>query len=427
MKQMIRSLAYQLTRKRICEDALPVREIKLRRNELSFFCLSTNPIISFTHEGQLWYFRECPRILPAEAYWNEAVDRFFDSLDRLTINKECFAQDIPIRISFDEEEISAFRKYIASKRSDRKFQTVMKNSDRIARQVHFSIWENQTYDERFFAAFEMNDLPEACRDIAVYFLWNMRTAACNFRLLHIAKGKQYSFFSASRAVASRIVAEMLDLEHLITPAIWCRLVIDDGQVLFGVISPCAPGCRMIDFALEPTASLQRELLCLNILDAICHQTDHGPNNYNVEVQNNGSCAVCAFDNDNPLTFFPWFSIHSTLSGCAPLVDIRNRIMRPHMDRRLAENLRCLDLAKLRLKLKPYLNELQIAAVNVRICRLNRAIANAQASNPFFLIDRSHWSTDSVLIEMSGQYGQTYLTKSVSVWQSKFTSKERKEN
>lgn len=88
MKQMIRSLAYQLTRKRICEDALPVREIKLRRNELSFFCLSTNPIISFTHEGQLWYFRECPRILPAEAYWNEAVDRFFDSLDRLTINKE---------------------------------------------------------------------------------------------------------------------------------------------------------------------------------------------------------------------------------------------------------------------------------------------------------------------------------------------------
>ena len=411
MKQLIRNLAYQLTRKRIREDSLIVQEITLKREELSLFCLSTNPIISFIHDGQLWYFRECPRILPVNAYWDEMIERFFDSLDLLGISKEHFAQDIPIRISFDDMETACFRQYITRKRHNRRFQNAIRNADRISQKMHFSIWENQTYDTAFFETFALEELPEKCRDIAVYFLWNMRSAAANFRLIHFTRGKRYSFFSASRAVASRVVAEALNQEHLVTPASFCRLVIDKDKVLFGVISPGAPGNRMYDLALEPTASLQRELLCLNILDVICHQTDHSPNNYNVSVEADGNSAVCAFDNDNPQTFFPDFSIRSPLSGCAPVIDGGNQIQRPHMDRSLAETLLRLDPRKLRLLLKPYLNVLQIAAVNTRIRRLNRAIVKTQAQNPGFLIDE--WTMETVAEEITDCSVQTYLKKAVS--------------
>ena len=76
-----------------------------------------------------------------------------------------------------------------------------------------------------------------------------------------------------------------------------------------------------------------------------------------------------------------------------MIDGGNQIQRPHMDRSLAETLLRLDPRKLRLLLKPYLNVLQIAAVNTRIRRLNRAIVKTQAQNPGFLIDE--WTMDTV--------------------------------
>ena len=112
-----RELLYQLTRKRIREDRLPVRDIWIKREELSFFSLSTHSILSFRRDGTLWFFRECPRLLTGEAYWNEAVEAFFDSLDRLHIDRERFAQEIPIRIRFTQEEIAAFRAYLARRRA----------------------------------------------------------------------------------------------------------------------------------------------------------------------------------------------------------------------------------------------------------------------------------------------------------------------
>lgn len=411
MKRLIRSLAYQLTRKWVREDLLEIQEIKVQRNEITFFCLSTNPIITFNQGENQWYFRECPKRLAADCYWERECSRFFDSLDRLDVSKIHFAQEIPIRISFNDSEIYLFRSYITEKGRNRHFQQTLRNADRIAKRVHFSIWEKQAYDRHFFASFHMEDIPESCMDIGVYFLWNMRTVASNFRLRGIVRSSRYSFFAASKAAATQVVARQLHLTHLITPVSWCHLVVDDGEELFGVLSPRAPGSRMLDTALEPTPSLQRELICLNVLDVICHQPDHGPNNYNVATDGDGNCVVCAFDNDNPQTFFPVISIRGSLSGCKPLVDWKNRVQRPFMDRKLAENLQELNLKELRLMLKPYLNALQIAALNVRIRRINRAISKTEKTNSDFLKNASDWNTKSLAEEMSGEYARTYLTSS----------------
>jgi len=406
----IRNLAYGLTRKRVRESSLAVCEINLKREDIAVFSLSTNTILSFSHEGQTWYFRECPRILPAQAYWENAIKAFFDSLDRVKINKAHFSQEIPIRIAFRDGEKEAFRSYIASKRTDRPFHKMLKQADIIAQRVHFSIWENQTYDDRFFQTFGLFDLPECCRDIAVFFLWNMRAAAGNFRLMRIVRGEQHSFFSAVKAIASRIVAEELNLAHLITPTQWCRLILDHDMVLFGVISASAPGGRMIDTEVPLTGSLQRELLCLNVLDVICNQPDHGPNNYNVAVQKDGEISVCAFDNDNPKTFFPQFSVCHSLAGAAQLVGKNHEILRPYMDRELAVTLQNLDEKKLSRRLKPYLNGLQIAAVRYRLRGITKAIEQSQKRRPDVLLDADGWNPQTIAEEMSGTYGQTYLTK-----------------
>ena len=53
MKAFLRTAAYALTRKRINEDKLDIIRISVREDRLSYFSLSTNPIISFEYEGKL--------------------------------------------------------------------------------------------------------------------------------------------------------------------------------------------------------------------------------------------------------------------------------------------------------------------------------------------------------------------------------------
>lgn len=413
LKNLIRTMAFWLTRKRICEESFDVKEIRLSHSELSFFCLSTNQIISFQHDGKRWFFRECPKIQPTCTYIKEAYFNFFKYIDRMEIDKQIFLQEIPIRTSFDKHEIKLFKDCIDEKMNTERFQKLLSNADRIYDKIHFSIWDNNIAADALFETFELQDIPKDCKDIAIYFLWNMRAVAKRYRMLFICRGKDFSFFYASRAVASQIVANELGFDSLITPVEWCRIVIDDGNVLFGTLSPAAAGTRMKDIAADPTPCLQRELMNLNVLDAVCYQPDHGPNNYNIVINDVSDCTVCAFDNDNPKTFFPCFTLRRSLSGCIPLVDIDGTVHRSHMDFKTAESLRNVNFSNIRLRLKPYLNELQIAAVIVRIHKLNSAVKKTQTHRPDFLLDSADWNMDSVSEELSGSEN-TYLKKAITL-------------
>lgn len=408
MKNYIRQMIYQFMRKYIDETAITACEIKLDRNDVSFFNLSTNPILSFSYDGEIWYFRECPQILKKDAYWSKAMVDFFDSLDRLHISKEHFLQDIPICIDFDEAKIAEFQRYVCRKFQEKDFQQMLENVDRISHN-YFSIWEKQTYDMIFFEHYSMGDLPESCRDIAVYFLWNMRAVADNYRNQHIMHGNKYSFFNASKSMATQIVAEEIGLAELITSSKWCRVITDDDTVRFGVLSASAPGHRMVDVNMKPSPSLQKALLNLNLLDVICYQPDHGPNNYNVYTDMQGDCRICAFDNDNVKTFFPFMTVTQSVSGCSPFV-VGRHINRPHLPKSTAEQLQSVDISRLKHRLYPYLNSLQVTAVISRLRKIQKAVCNTQKENIFFLLDDDQWNEEVMNKELSGQYGQTYLSR-----------------
>ena len=418
MHRKLKTLFYGLTRKRIDESSLSAEHVSVRSADISFFNLSTNSIISFRMDGKTFFFRECPEIFPKTEFFRVSVSRFFASLDRLRIDCEIFRQEIPLNLDFSDDICAEFRKYIDKKATNADFLDSLESVEELAATCGFSIWEKSEYNSAFFERFGFCDLPGELKDIAIYFLWCMRSASITFGKLNIARSKKHSFYCAVRSVCSRIVAEELGFSHLITDARFCVLDID-GECRLGIISPAAPGQRMADRTVDSSCAMQRELICLNALDYICLQPDHGPNNYNVCDTADGGYSVCAFDNDNPLTFFPFPKVTVSLSGSSPLTDKKGMIARPFFDAEFAENLEKTDIKKLKKRLRPYLNGIQIYALICRLKFLKKAINKTNNANPEFLLTSNEWNEKSVLKELSGNFGVTYFTKA--------TEKQQEEN
>lgn len=411
MKNFFRYLLNLITYKYVEESNIDARLIKLRKDEISYFNLSSNSIISFEYEGKLFYFRECPQRLSFQEYFKKAMEDFFFSIDKLNIHREHFRQEVPIRLDFSSSEIGLFRDYLREKQKDKMFWKRISQVDRISQKKKFSIWVHQDYDASFFCDFFMDDIPQQCYDIGVYFLWYMRGVCTTYKTLNIVHGKQYSYFSAMKSIASKIVAESMGLGHMITSAEFCKVEIEDEFTLYGVMSAAANGNRMLDLNIEPTGSLQKELLNLNILDLVCFQSDHGMNNYNIYEYDN-QYLICAFDNDNPNTFLPIPTIRHNFLGCSSIVDKHGCFNRPYISGELIENLQKINIPSLRKNLKEYLNFLQIAALVFRIKKIQRIFGKLVNYNPQCVLENGQWNAQTVLCEMSGKYGETYLTNIV---------------
>jgi len=408
MKNLLRYCMYKTTSKYVDEAKLEVRHIKLSQDDISYFNLSSNPIASFTLNGKLYYFRECMPLLSKKEHFARGTEGFFASLHSLNISGEHFKQEIPIVTEFSEDEISSFRRYLEKRWQDKAFLKSLARADKTAQKTGFSIWTKQSYDQSFFDTFGFSALPSECYHIAVYFLWYVRSVAWSYRFRKIARGKRYSYFSAVRSVASTVTAKALGLGPMLTAAEFCRIETDEGNILFGVLSNSAEGIRMADTPAEATGALQKELTALNVFDAICFQTDHGPNNYNVYKQD-GEWAVCAFDNDNPNTFLPIPTVKNSISGCSSLVDAKGLFNRPYMSKELFENLKNADIVGLKKLLKPYLNFLQMRALASRIKKTVTLLERSVAQNSTEMISDAEWGSETVAKETDGRYGKTYLT------------------
>lgn len=411
MKGFLRTCLYQTMRKRIDESKLNIRIIEIPEAEVSCFNLSSNRILSFSVEGEQFYFRECPPLLCPRDFFNRETALFFKMLPKLHINETHFKQEVPIVVSFSQETVSTFQKYICRLEENDAIINNLSNADVISQNLNFSIWEPREYDQSFFEAFGLVDVPDDCVQIAVYFLWCMRGASQTHRTLHITCGERHSYFFAVKSMASSLVAESLGLGRLVTTAELCRLVFENGDSLLGIISNAAPGSRMVDSDVLPCGSLQRELMSLSVLDLICMQTDHGPNNYNV-AQMNGEYRVCAFDNDNPNTFLPLPVLRRGLAGCSRLVDGNGLLNRPYVSRTLYSSICDLDLVELNRAVKPYLNCLQRAALLVRIKGLRKVLRKASRERSGFILEDGQWNAQTAAQELSGNYGNTYLTIAV---------------
>lgn len=377
------ALRYLLTTKKVKDLDFEWKNITVPKKDVVFFVLSSNPVMSFFVDGKQYYFKECIPKETKKQFVQTRIELFFQFVDNNEYEKINFGEKAPIETSFRIQTIDAFRSYINALKDDKLFVRKMLTMHKTLSAMRYSIWaDNNKLSSDAFSKLGLRDLPHELFNIAIYFVWYMRSMSNLIESERAVFGKRGYYYSAVRSIATYIVAQELGVEALVTQSTWCKLRIDDN-VFWGVLSEAAPGTRAKDAEYAPSGILQRDLLRLNVLDAICFQQDHAPNNYNVAYCNSEESMVCAFDNDNPNTFFTIGTIDWKFAGCTSLVSRTGLFNRPYMDYSLANNILSLDFSRLKSRLTPYLNRLQIASLRIRIEKMNRLINCTRKKNQQF--------------------------------------------
>ena len=159
-----------------------------------------------------------------------------------------------------------------------------------------------------------------------------------------------------------------------------------------------------------TPAFQRSINDLNLLDTVCHEADHSPNNYNVILDDQENAkAVVAFDNNGIGTF----SMRSDISfysflKCSPFVTAEGTINRPYISAETVDALKRIRLLSLYLRLRKYIGFLPVFFIYRRIAKLKRAIRRTQKKNPELLKWKDEWNDATIQKELNGSWGKTYL-------------------
>lgn len=220
--------------------------------------------------------------------------------------------------------------------------------------------------------------------------------------------------NARRIMSTEAIANILGLSYMIPHSKFVRLKIEDLPVQFGTLMETSDGIYPLKLGEKLKNSIapaiQCHLLNLNILDAICYEKDHRPGNYNIILNNYGKAeSISAFDNDCQWTFFPAFNYNfSSYLGSSSLVK-KGHFNRPYLDKNLYENMQQMTKVLMTEALSPYLNTLQIAACWYRFRKVRQAINRSFASKRLRLLEVGEWDVNTMKVELSGKYGDTYLS------------------
>ena len=413
LKSLVRGSLFLLSKKNVKLGNDDINKINIPKSSLSVFSLSTNPIISFKSGDELFFFRECNQILERHDFFENTISRFFDFLKLQKVDKDVFKEEIPIRISFSKKEETGFKNYILTKKKDKSFYRKIIKTDKISEAIGFNIWLPRVYDSSFFGEFGLYDLPTEFFEIAVLFLWHMRSSFLQFRTRKLSICRGHSFFAAGKTLSSKIVAEELGFSHLIVDAIPAYLVLEDNTQLFGILTSKAAGCRACDFENQANPMLQKELHDLYLLDNICCQPDHGPDNYNVYCTE-GVWRVSAFDNDNPYAFLPIPFVRMTVARCSPCLDGKGRTSCKIISKDAFDGIENINLLVLKKRLKPYLSRLQVGSLVRRIKRIRNALSKARDTGDLAVLNSEDWNEELLRMELNCKFGETYLTKLMNV-------------
>ena len=223
-----------LCKKRIDEQSIPWITYEVSREDVVCFHLSTNPMLAFTSGDRQYFFRECPPKQKREVYINAQIARFFAYINNNDLKKINFVQELPIKISFNQEIINDFYAYIGTRQKDYRFIRKIGVVHQTLHSNGYSIWrENNIVSPALFNQVGLERLSAHLYDIAVYFIWYMRGVMAALDAQTAVFGLKRYYYNAVRTMATETVAKALEIEELITHSQWCRLIIN-GETRFGV-------------------------------------------------------------------------------------------------------------------------------------------------------------------------------------------------
>jgi hypothetical protein len=237
------------------------------------------------------------------------------------------------------------------------------------------------------------------------------------------KGVRYQTYNAGKMMAEEAIAALFGLERLLTNTHFCKVCIGNGEELVGTIMNDAGGVDIRFFSDDYKEAITPQLVCdldnLNILDAVCYEKDHRPGNYHLILNDKGKAvSICSFDNDSPWAFSPFGRLSFESYEKSSSIIKQGKINRPCVDEEVANRVLGLDNNSFQNNLKPFLNSFQLHSCWKRIQKLQEVLDKSR--NKFRRKD--YWDESIVNQEMSGNYGKTYLSVLVDLYERINTGK-----
>lgn len=364
-----------------------VRHISCSRQDIFVMANTSNNVIRINLNGEYLYFRECKIHKQIYRYVSDLIDYYYCAICPDLNDDKIFVKNA-----------------LSDKSNFSKFVGMGMTNDKTSGAYQFCMGNG---GEHIGISGATPSQEERLKDL-VQFIWGDLFA---YTLNSGVRKGCYQTYNAVRCIAFSQIADFLNIRDMIPKTEYAMLCVDDGTSLFGTVMEEAPGICMEKMSVESrekasSPSLQRALNNLNLLDVICFEKDHRAGNYNVTFKGDKAYSVVAFDNDSPNSFGIGGISFKTYIGCSPWA-IDEKVNRPYVDREMANAVLNLNEKELCRSLKDLLNVYQLFALRYRIKKVKKLLASMPDDR---LITEEQWNDTTVKKELSGEYGDTYLSK-----------------
>lgn len=375
-----------------------MRVIKVQNQDITLVSCS-NVVLKINTPDAAGYFTECRSHLPRKQYVYKLVNDYFD----LMCDDKSGRQDKEVVLSSISDDCR-FRKLISSclnkASAGKDYAGFLKNNDGNLIGIC-----TQHADEQ---------QKQRIRSFVVRYL---RPHLIQHDSHKFMRYRYYHTRPTNKVLATEAVADLIGANELIPHAEYVKLEVNglSDRALFGIFMEDARGICAMDIPPEVrrqklTGKLQRSLIRLNLLDVICHDMDHSPNNYNVYTGDDEMLeGVHAFDNNDASTFSLRTSINfTTYKNCARIASDDGIILRPAVDIEIADKIMSLRKRAFYRSVFPYIGLLQAESAWQRIRKLQQSIVLTKKIRPEIFLEAHLFGEDTLNRELNGEYQKTYL-------------------
>ena len=375
--------------------------INVSRNDIEYILASSN-VIRITVDKRICYFREFERHLPINEYVAGFIDEYFDLVappNYNTADKQRILNDL-----IDKENFKMFINMGATYPVTTSFHRFYTNGEN-PEILGLSTPNDEEYTKRLktFCRFSSNKLNAYNRE-NMYLFNNSR-----------------HYFSAVRNLAFKKMLDLFDISEYAPDLHCCFLVIDKKYKMFGSVMENADGINITEKSFEErksrvTPKIQNHLTNLNLIDYLCEIIDHTPRNYNVVTDANGFyIGLQCFDNDDQGSFgYKKSLVFKSYPNVSSFVRADKTVARPYLDKDIAKTVINMKKSVIIEALSGCLRREQIHRIWQRLCFLKTAITQTQNKKTHFLLAKNEWNQDTINEELSGKYGNTYLTNLIEL-------------
>ena len=375
--------------------------IYTNHNDIEYILASSN-VIKLSVDGKTYYFREFEKHLPIKRYVLGFIDEYFD----LVKPDKQYKQDKG-KILLDLKNKEKFKMFISMG----------------------AMYPATTPFHRFYRDGESPEIlglngycdDEYIKRLKTFCRFSANKLSSYYRENEYLFNNKRHYYSADRNFAFKKMLKLFDMTNLAPEIDCCFLNIDQKYELFGSIMAEANGFSVVKKSSEErtkriTPQIQRVLTSLSLIDYLCKLIDHTPRNYNVITDEKGLFVnVQCFDNDDHCSFgYEKTLVFKSYPNVESFVSANGIINRPHLDKSIAALVMDIKKQVLFNELREYLKQKQIYRIWQRLLFLKSAIIETQRINSGFLITESQWNSDTIKEELSGKYGNTYLSNLIEV-------------